>query len=199
MKVSRGFNFLALGTILLLGPLRNIKNWDSRNLSTLFDFCSNEWSRMTLVYRKNDRKDWSGNHSCFQFMSAMVEFARERNIKFDEIKLDSSDSLYSNDSEMLQNEMGDYSGKTPSILSAIVPSSLILKWLVSDFIAQKGQTKILFLLGEKSESLHVSTNIYVYFNPVETFIGGLERLFAFFAHNIEKHTLITHNSGSKAD
>ena len=47
-------------------------------------------------------------------MSAMVQFSKERNLKFDEIKLESIEKLYDTDSEMLQNELGDYSGKQPA-------------------------------------------------------------------------------------
>ena len=70
------------------------------------------WRRTMLAYRKNDHSNWSGNNTCTSFMSTVVKIARQRNISFDEIKLDSTDKLYPGDSKtMLQEEMEDYGGK----------------------------------------------------------------------------------------
>ena len=52
---------------------------------------------MTMnVYRKNDLIEWSGNGTCTQMMSAMVEGTKTdaKNIQLDEIKLDLMDTMY---------------------------------------------------------------------------------------------------------
>lgn len=65
-----------------------------------------------LMYRKNDHVEWSGNNTCQMLMSTVVKQARENNITLDEIKLDSTDKLFGNDSQrMLKESMRDYAGK----------------------------------------------------------------------------------------
>merc|ERR1712008_74964 len=67
-----------------------------------------------LVYSKDGHQSWSGTSSCWSFMSTMVHVAKEENIQFDIISLDSTDKLYPNDTrKMLEkqkslfNEFGD--------------------------------------------------------------------------------------------
>lgn len=68
---------------------------------------------MKLAYRKADRTDFSGELSCKQVMSAVVDIGKERNFDMEDIRLDVTDSLYNNnDTLMLQKELGDFSGKT---------------------------------------------------------------------------------------
>ena len=67
------------------------------------------------MYSKNGHRSWSGESSCWGFMSTMVHIAKEENIQFDIISLDSTDKLYPNDTrKMLEKQkslFNEFGGK----------------------------------------------------------------------------------------
>ena len=72
----------------------------------IFSFvdCRYGWKKVALVYSKDGHQSWSGTSSCWSFMTTLVKVGREENIIFDEIKLDSTDKLYPNDTRKMLEE-----------------------------------------------------------------------------------------------
>ena len=64
----------------------------------------NGWKKVALVYSSNGHRSWSGENSCWAFMATIVKVAKEENIQLDEIKLDSTDKLYPNDTAKMLHE-----------------------------------------------------------------------------------------------
>ena len=73
------------------------------SLSLLLN-CRYGWKKVALVYSKDGHQSWSGTSSCWAFMTTLVKVAREENIQIDEIKLDSTDKLYPNDTRKMLEE-----------------------------------------------------------------------------------------------
>ena len=69
-----------------------------------FADCRYGWKKVALVYSKDGHQSWSGTSSCWSFMTTLVKVGREENIIFDEIKLDSTDKLYPNDTRKMLEE-----------------------------------------------------------------------------------------------
>ena len=73
------------------------------------------WSKVALAYNKNGATNWSGNNTCFLFMSSIVEVAKGKNITMDTVRLDETDKLYPNDPKKMLEEQkalfDDYGGK----------------------------------------------------------------------------------------
>jgi hypothetical protein len=63
------------------------------------------------MYRKDDRKEWSGDNSCALLVSAFIQEGSKCKIEMDEVKLDVTDNLYENDTAMLREQMDDYASK----------------------------------------------------------------------------------------
>lgn len=72
----------------------------------VYDFMEEmDWHRLLLIYRKNDRSEWSGETTCAQVMSAIVEEGKKKVVTVAEIKLDMTDKKYNSTATMLRDRM----------------------------------------------------------------------------------------------
>ena len=69
------------------------------------------WNRTKLMYRKDDHVEWGGGNTCAHVMSSFVKIGSEMKVDMDEVKLAITDTMYKNDTVMLQEEMQDYAGE----------------------------------------------------------------------------------------
>jgi hypothetical protein len=67
------------------------------------------WSRVVLMYGRNDHASWSGSNTCRLFMSTLQKDLIDAKVDIEEAKLDAAEELYGgDDEEMLREQMEDH-------------------------------------------------------------------------------------------